>query len=122
MDASLPVPIQCHLWQHEDPVVDVAAVHRAFAQVQSYLEDSHHIRRLLRCEQCGQLFYYGLSEVVDWIGGEDPQFRIYIPVASERQAERFSTLGTFDLRQFVPRLQVDWPAGQSRPIARWIRD
>ncbi len=112
-------PVQCHLWQKEEIAAgDLAA--NNFAVMKTYLDESHLIRRLLQCKDCRQLYFYEFYEEIDWEGGNDPQVRIWIPVAGPEEAESLSQLQPIELRQCSPRLQSDWPQNAGAPRLRWV--
>jgi hypothetical protein len=77
----------CHLWQtvtvSEDELNQLEVV-------ETFLEDSHLMRRLKRCKDCGQLYFYQFREEIDWLAGEDPVYRILIPVRSSEEAVRLA--------------------------------
>jgi|SRR3989344_4980859 len=117
-------PTECHIWKMEsfdDSSVDTSIVH-SFESIKEYLDDSHDIRRLLRCKQCHQPYYYSFYEWIDWVGGNDPQYRTWIPVAAEEDADALALLSPFELLQYFPRLQSDWPADAERPKTWWNRE
>jgi hypothetical protein len=47
------------------------------------VDDTHLIVRLLTCEECGQKFLSIMTETIDWADGDDPQYRISIPVTPD---------------------------------------
>ncbi len=71
---------QCYLWTK--PVLEPSDL-AGFTIVKSYVEDSHNSTRLVRCEECGQLYIRIFTEEIDWINGEDPQHAIIFPVPDE---------------------------------------
>lgn len=113
------MPLACHLLTLNPPSpADLAP--GAFTTLKTYLDDSHHIQRLLQCTACGQLYFYEFREQIDWQGGQDPQYRTYIPVLSAAEAQRISRLPASGLASLIPRLQVDWPSDVRQPRIQWI--
>lgn len=110
-------PAQCHLWQKED--VTDGDLDNAFDVMQTYSEDSHFSRRLVKCKQCGQLYLKEFYETIDWVDGEDPQYLTYIPVESQQEAEAINQVGLWEFQTFSPRINRDWPKGKPRKIY-WI--
>jgi hypothetical protein len=57
-------PARCHLRLKADLTpADLAP--GAFSVLETYLDDSHHMRRLLQCTACGQLYFYEFREEID---------------------------------------------------------
>jgi len=87
-----------------------------------YLDDDHEKRKLLKCEQCQQLYYYEFYEMIDWVNGNDPQYRTWVPVATKEDADALALCPPHELLAYYPRLQNDWPANAERPHSWWNRD
>lgn len=112
-------PARCRLWQKPD--LTSADLHPdTFTVLETYLEESHDMRRLLQCRECGQLYFYAFTEEIDWAAGNDPQYRAYIPVGSLAEARRLNELSPAELAGLLPRLHLDWPADAEFPRARWV--
>jgi hypothetical protein len=62
-------------------------MHEAFELDETFGKDSHWWRYLLKCRDCGQLYFFEFLEQVDFDDGEDPQWSTWIPVATENEAE-----------------------------------
>jgi hypothetical protein len=95
-----------------------SAIGDDFEVIQSYTDDEHFRRMLLRCRECGQLYLYEMREETDWENGNDPIFRKYVPVASAEEADG---LAQSSLEGRVPCLRRDWPADREQPEAFWVR-
>jgi hypothetical protein len=53
-------------------------------EIISYLiDESHYIVTTRSCPNCSQIFLTVFTELVDYIGGEDPQHRIVIPITAD---------------------------------------
>ena len=111
--------LRCYLWLNADLTPSDLSP-EAFTVLATTLEDSHHIRRLLQCRECGQLYFYEFTEEIDWQGGNDPQHRTYIPVVSAVEAQRLDSLSPLALASVTPRIQVDWPVDAKSPQVRRI--
>lgn len=112
-------PTQCHLWTPEPKREDIR-IHENFDTLQSYEEDDHQIRSLLRCRRCQQLYFYAFDEEVDWKGGEDAQFRTWIPVATPEEAEALNGQSRLQFAKFSPRLEYAWPSDAESPSLTWV--
>ena len=52
--------------------------------IETYLVDeSHFIVSIRRCKKCSQLFLSVFTEVVDFLDGDDPQYRIILPITAQ---------------------------------------
>jgi len=67
------------------------------------------------------LYFYEFYEVIDWMNGNDPQYRSYLPVDSIEEADELARLSVFDILDHYPRLQSDWPTAAEHPRVFWIR-
>ena len=112
------IPTGCHLWINGDPSID--QLRNDLITVKTYEDDSDFIRELKKCKLCGQLFFYEFYERIDWSGGNDPQYRTWIPVLDIESADAISKLSTMDLLQFSG-IRSDFPSStrmSSRP--KWV--
>jgi hypothetical protein len=91
-----------------------------FDSVEVFLDESHDRRCLLKCKTCGQLYFYEFHEEIDWTGGNDPQYRTYIPVETREEIETLLNSSGFGLLKFSPRLQYDLPRDAPSPKVFWI--
>jgi hypothetical protein len=78
--------------------------------------DSHFIVGIVRCRDCSQAFIRIFTEVIDWSGGEDPQYVTIMPI-TEAEATAFidgnlSVLRAGELGADRRHLRSDWPSGQ----------
>lgn len=109
-------PLNCALWRDDR----LENMHKLLETIETYLDDSHERRCLLKCRECGQLYFYEFLEFVDYANGEDPQYRTYIPVTSAEDAATLSDLPASNLAQCSPAVHSDWPKGQDRPKVFWV--
>ncbi|MFT4080731.1 hypothetical protein [Rhodomicrobium sp.] len=115
---KLAAPTQCRLWQITDTIKhDLALLQR----VETYSDESHFSRSLLRCSECGQLYFHEFYETIDWEHGNDPQYVTWVPVSTPEEIEALKATTLFSIHDFVPRLLSTWPSDAERPALRWIR-
>jgi hypothetical protein len=114
----LKEPRGCILWSQPDLVR--GPQRNGFDLAETIVDESHHWRYLLRCRECGQLYFYEFYEEIDWEGGEDPQYVTFIPVETDAEIAALKATTPAGLLVFVPRLQQDWPKGAKSPTVRWI--
>src|SRR5690606_29691657 len=113
-----PMLEQCVRWTRETPQQE--DLYAGLETIATYTEESHEILRLRRCTECGQLYLYQFHEEIDWIDGNDPQYRTLTPVVPKDPAKPVEQLqlGEFD---FVgPTLKSDWPADVDEPKMYWV--
>jgi len=115
MARTLRPPTQCVLWQKPELV---APLSERFEVLENFVESSHLDRALLKCRECGQLYFYEFNETIDWDGGDDAQHLTYIPVQTREEAEALKEAS--DLSLFSPRLKRDHPTGTKAETVRWI--
>jgi len=113
---QLPIPTGCVLWQQPDLVT---APRGRFETVETYTHENHLYRALVKCRECGQLYFYEFYERIDWDDGDDAQYSTYIPVPEPAEAAQMKDLSTFELLRYTPRLQWDHPTGKPASV-RWI--
>ena len=67
-----------HLWKTRNLSID--QLRGSFECVKTFEEESHLTRRMLRCKECGHVYFYEFYEEVDWSEGKDAQYITWIPV------------------------------------------
>ena len=120
MGVQTMIPRHCRYWQVEQPTGDIFQKHENFAVLETYKEDSHLIRQLLRCKECDQLYFYEMYEQIDWANGEDPIYRTLIPVATAEDARILARWSITEIHTATPRLLSDWPAELTQPKVYWV--
>lgn len=90
-----------------------------FEIIKEYSRSSHHSRRLLKYLLTNDLYFYEFHEETDWVNGNDPQYRTYIPVDSEGRADEINKLSILDIHTITPRIIMDWKADDTR-VLQWI--
>jgi hypothetical protein len=102
----------------------MAQARRKFVHVARLADESHFGVNILACPACGQRCISIFTEMIDWAGGDDPQYVSVVPVTL--QESEMLLAGGHDLtacieslghdRQF---LQVDYPKGGPQAV-RWV--
>ena len=69
---------RCHLRLSMPTAAEIAD---ALELVQSFVDESHLIKNLHQCRDCGQLYFHVWFELLDWDDGDDRMYDFYIPVA-----------------------------------------
>jgi hypothetical protein len=112
-------PTQCVLWTKPE-LIEGAKAER-FERLETFVDESHWWRYLLKCRECGQLYFFEFHETIDWEDGDDPQYSTYIPVENHAEIEALKQTGPSGLLQFSPRLQRDFPKGAKAPAVHWVK-
>lgn len=110
---------RCLYWREPEKIREGSP---SFEKIATYVDDEHLFRRLLKCDECGQLYFYEFYEWVDYDKGNDPQYRKWIPVASEEEAFGLLDKAPFELNACSPCLCMDWPADKEEPAIFWSRE
>jgi hypothetical protein len=113
---KLPPPTQCVLWRQPG----LALAKGGFEVIETFVDESHLVRSLRKCRECGQLYFSEFHERIDWDGGDDAQYSTYIPVPTRQEAETISKLSVFELMLYSPRLQSDHRTGVPGHTLHWI--
>lgn len=108
-------PTHCAIW--EKPELVGGMRDDIFETIETYVDESHLMRHLFRCRECGQLYFHEFYEEIDWESGNDPQYTTYIPVYTNEEIEQLKKSSQFELMQFGPRLQKDFPKEAKQPTA-----
>lgn len=112
-------PTQCILWK-KDKLIPQDLHYENFDLIETFEEDSHFSRKLVKCKECGQLYFKEFYEEIDWVNGNDPQYWTYIPIETQDEIETLKKASPLELLQFVPRLQDDFPKDAKEPTVRWM--
>ena len=112
------VPRDCHLRAQGNPTRD--QLRNDLRVIDTYVDESHLIRRLEQCKLCGQLYFYEFYEEIDWLEGNDPQYRIWIPVEDADSARELNKLGPTQLLGYTG-IRSDFPSTADIPTGpRWV--
>ncbi len=112
----LPEPTQCLLWTEPERLRELR-----FETVTVFDEDDHARRTLVKCPECGQLYFHEMMEETDSEHGRDPIYRSFIPVPTGEHAAALSLASHLSLLRVRPALHYDWPKGQKEPSIAWWR-
>jgi hypothetical protein len=107
-DIRTTEPTECIL--RKTDVLTVEQLEKIFDLVTTYGDESHLIRKLLRCKECGHLYFYEFHEEIDWQEGKDGQYRTWIPVDDQKGAESLSRLSVMMVLAY-PSIRYDYPKG-----------
>ena len=67
-----------------DPKIALSRkVSEGFVLLETIGDDDHWWRYLLECRCCGQRYLYDFYETVDWVGGNDPQRVMIVPISDD---------------------------------------
>lgn len=110
----------CHLFKNIPSDNDISISKENFQVLKVFIDENHLWRYLLKCQDCGQLYFYEFFEEIDWEKGNDPQFTTFIPVNTPDEAELISKKSPLELLLVSPRLQQDFGKGNDGQI-RWIK-
>jgi hypothetical protein len=112
----MKAPEQCVLWENPELLLEPGRGDR-FERIEEYVDNSNSMRRLLKCKECGQLYFYEFREEINWSeNGGDPQWRTYIPVYSDSDIEILKATGQYSLLKHGPRLNLDWPSRSNQKV------
>lgn len=104
-------PVRCALWKAESLPEAMEAIR--FERLKDYLDSSHAERALLRCKECGQLYFYAWYEVPHFPTGHDGQYRTFIPVDDEASADALNEMGSSELNQFRAIHRIHLPGSEN---------
>lgn len=105
-------PKKCHLWKKTSLTLD--DVVKSLDKIKIYEEDSHLKRELLKCKECGHLYFHEFYEIVDLKDGNDAQYSTWIPVDDKKSAEELSKLSQIMLNGFLS-IRRDFPSDAKEP-------
>jgi hypothetical protein len=81
----------------------------------------HWWRNLLACRTCGQLYFHEFYEEIDWGGGNDPQFTIFVPVKDRPEALAMAAMAPGRVTVGRAHLRKEWPAELEKPRVYWAQ-
>ena len=115
----MKAPTQCVLWRK--PELVLGGTKERFELMETFADESHWWRYLLKCRECGQRYFYEFYETIDWEHGDDPQYSTYVPVETDAEIEALKQTSPHGLLGFSPRLQKDFPKGAKSPTVHWVK-
>jgi hypothetical protein len=116
----MKAPTQCALWKKPE-LVDEPRENR-FELLETFVDESHLSRDLLKCKECGQLYFFEFYEEIDWEDGNDPQYSKYIPVENGAEIEMLKKASPLKLLQYLPQLRHDFPKDAKSPKTYWANN
>lgn len=111
-DIRTTEPTECILWKTD--VLTIEQLCGILDLLTTYDDDSHLIRKLFRCKECGHLYFREFYEEIDWQEGRDGQYWTWIPVDDQESAENLSKLSVLELLTY-PSIRYDYPKGADIP-------
>lgn len=112
-DIHIAKPIQCHL-AYEKPLTR-DGLENSLESVKIYVEEAHLIKKLLKCKNCGQFYYYEFYEEIDWINNNNTKYYKYIPVSDLESADKLSELTMIEL-DYCLSICIDVSSNEKEPI------
>ncbi|MQX37087.1 hypothetical protein [Roseospira navarrensis] len=110
----MPTVETCALWRDPETITR-ARMADHFERLETVFQDSHEWRYVLRCRECGWVYVFDFHEEIDWAGGNDPQYKLWVPVPDGEDPAVVAREDRFALMERVPRVQSDWPADAAAP-------
>jgi hypothetical protein len=109
----------CHLFTVPKLTIEILNAN-TFERVGTFIDDSHLMRRLLRCKECGQIYFYEFREEIDWLHGEDPQYRTYIALSPDEPLCAFISSDGFFSGLLATHAYIthDWPSDGVDKVTR----
>lgn len=112
-------PTQCIFWK-KPKLIKEGTIKDRFELIETYVKESHWWRYLLKCRECGQLYFFEFYEEIDWLNGNDPQYCTYVPVEMAKEIKALKESDIWSIHAFVPRLLADWPRDAKRYKIHWV--
>jgi len=106
-------PTECVLWKTQE--LSIELVRGCFQLVTTFEEESHLTRRVLRCKECGHLYFYEFYEEIDWSEGKDAQFVTWIPIDDIESANELGKLSPYEILSFRS-IRYDYPMGADQAM------
>lgn len=116
----MKAPTDCIFWR-EPQRITARPMAELFERLETFVEESHWWRHLLKCRECGQRYFFEFYEQIDWQAGEDPQYSTWIPVETDVDIEALKATDVVGLLEFTPRLSRDFPKGRTASRVYWVR-
>ncbi len=111
--------LTCHLSTKNPLTCDDLRIDAHFDCTKIFEDESHDKKYLLKCKQCSQFYYFCFHEEVDFIGGNDPQYSVFIPIENPHDADQLAQLDHTQLGSYSPRIIKDFPATADAPNIFW---
>ena len=98
----MKAPTQCALWEKPELIHERGDRMDYFERLETLVDESHEDRDLLKCKECGQLYFFEFYEEIDWEDGDDPQYWTYIPVETGAEIEMLKKASPPKLLEYLP--------------------
>ena len=117
------IPEQCVLWKKQN-IKESDVDMNNFDVVKTLIDTEHFWRNVLKCKECGQLYFFEFNEKVNWSGagnGNDYQYSTWIQIAPNDSGflNEKSSLELLD-PILIPRIQADLTPHGSNAV-HWVR-
>jgi hypothetical protein len=112
-------PTGCAYWNKPEEIPSNGLI-EVSELIERFDDTSHLMHALIKCRECGQLYYYEYYDEIDFEDGDDPVYMTYIPVDTDEEIERLKAMSRSELMSVVPRLHFDIPKGADAPLVRWV--
>ena len=117
----MKAPTQCALWEKPE-LMDEPNRRDRFELLETFVDENHEFRDLLKCKECGQLYFFEFYEDIDWVDSDDPQYWTYVPVKTGAEIEMLKKASPVKLLEYLPQLRRDWPKGAKSPKTYWAKN
>jgi hypothetical protein len=117
MTVTLKKPTQCILWNK----TGLLPTDLNMQLMKVFKRGTHIERDLLKCRECGQLYFHDWYEHVSFSHDAD-MYDTYIPVETDNQVDELSKIeNSADFTKYVPQLHGSFTNGHNDEL-RWIQD
>lgn len=111
----MQAPTQCKLWGKKE----LTPLDLNMELVKVFLRTTHRERDLLRCRDCGQLYFHDWYEHVSF-NHDASMYETYIPVNTDEEIEKISKIeSSADLAGLLPQLHGSFTNGHNDEL-KWV--
>lgn len=107
----------CHLWNKKIFSGDDFSLSH-FVFIRDYLDQGHVVSSLVRCIDCGQLYFYEHHADVEADLEDEDAYTILVPIEKDREEEVMVSESPLDLLAKDPRLQ--WEIKDGVETIQWL--
>jgi hypothetical protein len=112
-------PIGCAYWNKPEAMPSDELI-KSSDLIERFDDTSHLMHALIKCRECGQLYFYEFYDEIDWENGDDPMYMTYIPVSTREEIDQLKAMSRSEILTVFPRLHYDILKGVSAPRIQWI--
>ncbi len=94
------LPSELCFFLQNDTVEPRGKISKDLSPIKEYADSNHYYSALMRCQECGQLYYYEYIETVDWISEQDPSYCTWVPVKDENESDEMSKKSSMELLKY----------------------